>query len=66
MFSNKIAYWADVRGLKHKYLAKECEVSIQTFSRWANNKTQPDLKHAARLARIFNISIDDLVKEEEE
>jgi len=62
MFKNKIAYWAELRGVKHKYLAKECGVSIQTFSRWVNNKTQPDLKHSAQLARIFNIKLDELIE----
>ncbi|MEH7389670.1 helix-turn-helix transcriptional regulator [Bacillus sp. JJ1474] len=66
MFENKIAYWADVKGMKHKALAKQCGVSPQTFSNWVRNITQPDLEHAERLARIFGITIDDLVKREEE
>lgn len=66
MFKNKIGYWADVRGIKHKKLAKECGVSTVTFSSWVNNKTQPDLAHAAQLANIFGISLDELVKGEKE
>jgi transcriptional regulator with XRE-family HTH domain len=66
MFINKIGYWAEVKGVKHKHLAKECGVSIQTFSRWVNNKTQPDLKQSALLARILDISMDELVEEEKE
>ena len=62
MISNKIAYWADKKGIKHKFLAKECNVSTVTFSSWVNNKTQPDLKQSAMLARMFNISLDDLVE----
>jgi putative transcriptional regulator len=65
MFTNKIAYWAQVKGFRHNFLAKECEVSIQTFSRWATNKTQPDLKQAANLARILGISLDELIEEED-
>lgn len=60
MFQNKIGYWADERGLKHKHLAKECGVSVQTFSRWVQNKTQPDLKQSFLLARILTISLDEL------
>lgn len=66
MFANKIAYWAELKGVKHKYLAKECGVSIQTFSRWVNNHTQPDLKHSALLARILDITIDEMVEFKEE
>ncbi len=60
MFKNRISYWADIKGMKHKHLAKECGVSIQTFSRWVNNKTQPDLKQSFILARILNITVDEL------
>lgn len=66
MFSNKIAYWADKKGMKHKYIAKECGVSSVTFSSWVHNKTQPDLKQSAVLARIFGISLDELINWEEE
>jgi transcriptional regulator with XRE-family HTH domain len=65
MFKNKIAYWTEKKGIKHKYLAKECGVSSVTFSSWVNNKTQPDLKQSADLARILNIKLDDLIEEEE-
>lgn len=52
--------------MKHKHIATECGVSIQTFSRWVNNKTQPDLEHSAMIARILGIKIDDLVEGETE
>jgi transcriptional regulator with XRE-family HTH domain len=64
MFENKIAYWAEVKGIKHKYLAKECGVSSVTFSSWVNNKRQPDLKQSAHLARIFGITLDQLINGE--
>lgn len=66
MFENKIAYWAETLGLKHKALAKQCGVSAQTFSNWVRNKTQPDLEHAYLLAKIMGITLDQLVLEEEE
>ncbi|MBS4171957.1 helix-turn-helix transcriptional regulator [Bacillus sp. FJAT-49736] len=68
MFQNKIAYWANVKGFKHKYLAKECGVSAATFSSWVRNITQPDLKQSFILARILGISVDELgeMKDERE
>lgn len=68
LFLNRIDYWAKERGFKKKHLAKSCEVSDQTFSSWCQNKTQPDLKHSFILARILNVSVDELgeLKEEEE
>jgi putative transcriptional regulator len=66
MFENRIGYWAEEKGMKHRALAQKCGVSPQTFSNWVRNKTQPDLKQSATLARIFGITIDELIKEEEE
>lgn len=66
MFENKIAYWAEVKGHRYNFLAKQIGVSPQTFSSWVKNKTQPDLKQSAHLARIFDISLDELIKGEEE
>lgn len=66
MFTNKIGFWADKKGVKHKHIAKECGVSIQTFSRWVNNHTQPDLKQSAVIARTLDISLDELISWEEE
>lgn len=65
MFQNKIGYWAEQRGIKHKRLAKECGVSTVTISKWINNKTQPDLKQSFILARILSISVDELGEIEE-
>ena len=66
MFINKIGYQADKKGVKHKHLANACGVTIQTFSRWVNNKSQPDLKQSAMIARTLGISIDELISWEEE
>lgn len=66
MFINKIGYQADKKGVKHKHLANACGVTIQTFSRWVNNKSQPDLKQSAVIARTLDISLDELISWEEE
>lgn len=66
MFQNKIAYWADIKGFKHKYLAKECGVSAATFSSWVRNLTQPDMKQTFMLARILDIQVDQLGEFKEE
>lgn len=66
MFLNKIDYWVKEKGFKKKHLAKKCGVSDQTFSNWCINKTQPDLKQSAALARILGITIDQLVEYKEE
>jgi transcriptional regulator with XRE-family HTH domain len=63
MFKNKIGYWSEVKGLRHKHLAKECGVSTVTFSSWVHNKTQPDLIQAAILVRVLGITLNELIEE---
>lgn len=66
MYRNKIAYWAEVKGMKYKVLAKQCGVSIQTFSSWVNNRTQPTLLQAYIIAKTLGIEMERLVEEEKE
>ncbi|EWG08342.1 helix-turn-helix transcriptional regulator [Cytobacillus firmus] len=61
MFNNKIDYWMDKKGLKNKYIAKICGVSETTFSKWRQNKTQPDLQYAALIANALHITVDELI-----
>lgn len=66
MFKNNIDYWMDKQGLKNKHIAKACEVTETTFSKWRQNKTQPDLRQSAIIARKLGVSIDDLANLEED
>lgn len=65
LIENRIDHWMEERGIKNKHLAKLCNVSEQTFSKWRQNKTQPTLNHAALIAKELNIKVDDLVKWDE-
>jgi transcriptional regulator with XRE-family HTH domain len=65
MFNNKIDYWMEKRGLKNKHIAKLCGVSETTFSKWRQNKTQPDLQAAAIIAEALSITVDQLINVEE-
>jgi putative transcriptional regulator len=66
MYRNRIAYWATEKGMKHKALAKQCGVSVQTFSSWVNNKTQPDLLQAYQLSKLLGVPMEELVEEEKQ
>lgn len=46
-------------------LANELIVSRQSISKWENGNSTPDLDKIVKLAEIFNISLDELVKNEE-
>jgi transcriptional regulator with XRE-family HTH domain len=65
MFENKLDYWMDKKGIKNKHIAKLCGVSENTFSKWRQNKTQPDIEDAAIIAEALSISVDQLIYGEE-
>ena len=46
--------------LKEK-LAEKIDVTRQTISNWELGETCPDLKQASELAKVFNVSLDELV-----
>ena len=46
-------------------LANELNVSRQSISKWENGNSTPDLDKLTKLAKIFNISLDELVNNEE-
>lgn len=47
--------------LSQEDLAEKMNVSRQTLSNWEGDITSPDLKQASILAKIFKISLDELV-----
>lgn len=46
-------------------LANELNVSRQSISKWENDNSTPDLEKIVKLSEIFNVSLDELVKNEE-
>lgn len=46
-------------------LANKLDVSRQSISKWENGNSTPDLDKLTKLGKIFNISLDELVNNEE-
>ncbi|WP_201308266.1 helix-turn-helix domain-containing protein [Companilactobacillus farciminis] len=49
------------RELTQEQVAQKLNVSRQTISSWENNRNLPDLEMVVLIARIFNISLDNLI-----
>ncbi|MBS4455856.1 helix-turn-helix transcriptional regulator [Tuanshanicoccus lijuaniae] len=47
--------------MSQQQLAQRLHVTRQAVSNWENNKAQPDVELLTELARIFNITLDELV-----
>ena len=54
------------RGIKQEELAAALEVSRQTIGAWENGRYHPSITLAFKLARYFDMSIEDIFIYEEE
>lgn len=52
------------KNLSQGDLAEKLEVSRQSVSKWENNSTVPDLEKIVKLSKLFEVSLDELVKGE--
>ena len=56
----QIAYYRRLNAMTQEELAKRLNISTQAVSKWEQKITSPDITLLPELARIFNISIDEL------
>ena len=49
-------------GLSQETVAEKLGVSRQTISKWETDETVPDIYQAKRLAKLYNLSLDELIE----
>lgn len=54
------------RGITQNELAEKLFVSYQAVSQWENGNTNPDVSIIPNIAKVFNITIDELFSEDKE
>ena len=54
------------KGLTQEALAEKLGVSAQAVSKWENGATCPDIALLPKLAKIFDVTVDALLSEEDE
>ena len=64
MLGEKIRQLRTDNGLTQKELADRLFVTAQAVSRWENNEVEPSISTLTELAKIFNVSISEIVGEE--
>lgn len=60
-FGTQIKKLRSSRKLTQEQLAQKLNVSRQTISSWENNRNLPDLEMVVRIAKIFTLSLDQLI-----
>ncbi|MCU5746884.1 helix-turn-helix transcriptional regulator [Staphylococcus sp. SQ8-PEA] len=57
---NKLKMYRTKEGISQEKLSKKVNVSRQTINAIENNKYDPTLSLAFKLAKVFNITVDEL------
>ena len=66
IFADKIIALRKKNGWSQEELAEKMEVSRQSVSKWESAQSVPDLEKVLRLSRLFGVSTDYLLKDEQE
>ena len=62
---NKINQLRKLSGMTQEQLAEKLNVSRQTISKWESGSSTPDIESVVKVSEIFQVSLDDLLKEGE-
>lgn len=64
-FSEKLISLRKKEGLSQEELGYKLNVTRQTVSKWELGQTTPDMDKLSEMAKIFNVSVDQLINETE-
>lgn len=61
-FGNNLFHARKKAGLSQETVAEKLWVSRQTISKWETAETVPDIYEAKKLAKLYNLSLDELIE----
>lgn len=64
--ANKLVKLRKSRGMSQEMLAEKMNVSRQAVSKWERAESSPDTEHLIALAKLYGISMDEMLKSEVE
>lgn len=64
--ANNLKYYREKAGFTQEEVANELRITRQSISRWENGKSNPDLDNLVLISELYQVSIDHLIKENEE
>lgn len=63
-FGEKLKMLREQTDITQEEVSQKVNVTRQSVSNWENNKNYPDLTTLVTLSQLYNISLDDLLKDE--
>lgn len=66
MNGSKIKKLLKSKNISQKELALELEVTQNTITNWIKGKSNPNIENIRKMAKFFNISVEEIQKEEKD
>lgn len=64
MLKDNLVMLRNIHGFSQEQIAEKIDISRQAYAKWESGATVPDIEKCGRLARIYGVSLDSLIKEE--
>ncbi len=64
MLKDNLIMLRNINGFSQEEIAEKIEISRQAYAKWESGATIPDIEKCKRLADVYGVSIDSLVKTE--
>ena len=65
MFSDNLLYLRNIKGLSQEQVAEAVGISRQSYSKWEQGDTFPDIDKCDKLAKFYSVTIDSLIHSDE-
>ena len=65
MFSDNLLYLRNIKGLSQEQVAEAVGISRQSYSKWEQGNTFPDIDKCDKLAEFYGVTIDSLIHSDE-
>ncbi len=64
MLRENLVMLRKLNGYSQEQIAEKIDISRQAYAKWESGATVPDLEKAARLAEVYGVTVDGLLKTE--
>ena len=62
MFKENLIMLRNIHGFSQEEIAEKIDISRQAYAKWESGATVPDIEKCKRLADIYGVTIDSLIK----
>lgn len=64
MLKDNLIILRNINGYSQEDIAEKINISRQAYAKWESGATVPDIEKCTRIAEIYGVSLDSLVKTE--